>query len=371
MQTAISRQPQIKPLTALVIITIAAVLIYAYLWANDQLLEVGGPNQMRLDRDANLYIHIAGQLFKLEKSSHAVTQIDLSRFGVYDMVGDFDFFSNGDLLIRKGRYQPDMAQGILLYSRVIDKSEPLSHNNDEGLFRCQLSERICSRFGNVDFNSAFHLSIDRDDDSVYVSDTNRSIVRKYNSEGSQLALEKNQFWFPNHNMLWEKQLAVADTNHHAIKFLEIDTRQFGKVAHSFGVAAPEFGAKNWVFSFARVGEHWWVNNMNNQMAYGLIGVFDSNFAFQRMLPLPVDADPNDIAVFDQQVYISDLANNRIYQYDLRGQPMASDLPAAVTDYISILDGKRTNLITLKLIAIVLFVALVVAGFVVAMVQNRG
>lgn len=325
---------------------------------------------MRIDREGNLYIHIAGQLFKIDKDQQSATAYDLSSLGVYDLVGDYDFFANGDILIRRGSYNPGLVQGMLMFQRVIDNSEPEPHSPNEGLFRCRLGEGECLRFGNIDFNSAFHMVIDAENDNVYISDTNRSKIRKYNSEGVQLAVEENEFWFPNHNSLWNQQLVVADTNHHAIKFLDTKTEQFGKVQQQYAVNVPDFGFKTWVFSFARVGENWWVNNMGNDMAYGSLGVFNDKFKFQHMIDLPKDADPNDIVVFANQVFISDLANNRLYQLDFQGNLLEPSLPALVSDVMSSLESKRTIYISIKYLSIVLFVIFILGGFLVAFMQNR-
>ena len=366
-----AQSTQVKPLHALAIIVVAASLIFAYLWGNDQLLEVGGPNQMRLDRDGNLYIHISGQLFKIDKNDSSVTQTDLHQLGVFNLVGDFDFFANGDVLIRQGHYDPSLVEGIRMYKRITDSSAPVSQQAGEGLVRCSLISFECRRFGDVDFNSAFHLSIDPNEDTVYVSDTDRSVMRKYNSEGKQLAVKKVGFRFPNSNMLLENQLLVADTNHHVIKFLDSSNEHFAEVLHSYAVNDAEFGFKNWVFSFAQVGSSWWVNNMANTMSYGLVGIFDDNFKFQRLLKLPRSADPNDILQFNDTVYISDLANNRIYQFDSEGHALDRTMPPVIEDYMAGLNTKRILYKSVKFVAIGLFVVLLIAGFMMAYLQKQG
>jgi len=352
---------EIKPLHAIVVIAIALVLIYLYIWANGKWLEVGGPNQMRLDAEGNLYIHIAERLFRLDKNEASVKQYRLSDYGVYDMVGDFDFFANGDILLRKGHYDPGLVEGVQMYRRVIDQSDPRPTNPDEGLFRCQLDSRICSRFGQLDFNAAFHVLVDREYGDVYVSDTNRSAVRKYNSEGVEQSVDIDSFWFPNHSMLWNGYLLVADTNHHLIKALFTQNDDALKLFKAYPVAPAQFGSKNWVFSFARVADTWWVNNMGMDMVYGLVGIFDDDFHFKKMVNLPQDADPNDMLVFKQLVYITDLANNRIYQLDLDGNLQNSNLPESIRDYLADLDSQRMIYKAIKYLAVALFVIFFLSG----------
>ena len=370
-----SKPIEVSPRQALLVIAIAAILIYGYVWANNQLLEIGGPSQMRLDERGNLYINVSGQLFKINHEDQSVVQTDLRELGVQHMVGDFDFFSNGDVLLRRGDYDPDLIQGLQLYARIADASEPVPENPDEGLFRCNLSRHLCERFGNIDFHSAFHIVIDRDDDSVYISDTNRHSMRKYSQDGRQLA-NKDGFLFPNHSMIvnsetaGDKQLLVADTNHHTIKRIDVKTNSFGTVIERYPVNTPDFGFKNWVFSFAQVGENWWVNNMANTMSYGLVGMFDQNFRFIRLLNLPANADPNDIVVFNNLVYISDLANNRIYRFTVDGEPSTDPLPEVVADYLGHLDNSRIIISTIKYTSITLFALFLIAGFVFAARQEK-
>jgi hypothetical protein len=105
----------VKPLTAFLIILTGICLISLIFWARGESLDVGGPDQMQLDPDGNVVIHISDKLYRLTPSLELQASYDLAEMGVDDLVGDFAFFSNGDMLIRKGKYNPGLLESISRY----------------------------------------------------------------------------------------------------------------------------------------------------------------------------------------------------------------------------------------------------------------
>ncbi len=362
----------VKPLTAFLIVLTGICLISLIFWVRGESLNVGGPDQMQFDPDGNIVIHISDKLYRLTPSLELQDSYDLDEMGVYDLVGDFAFFSNGDMLIRKGKYDPGLLESISRYLRMTDTKAPVAKYDNEGLYRCSQGLKICSPFGRnqLDFDSAFHLSIDIKTDTVYVSDTSRHKLRKFDVQGNELAASEKGYKFPNQNSLQNDKLLVADTNHHAIQIVETDTENFGEILRSHSILNPTLKENIWPYSFAKIGVHWWVNNLNTSMSNGTIVIYDENWQFVKTVKLPTDADPFDFAVLGEQVLITDLNNNRIYQLDYQGQLISNSLPQEITEKLEQLRKSRLFYIYLSYIAVGLFAVFLIAGFTIAFIQNR-
>lgn len=365
----------VHPITALFVILISICLIGFIFWARGETLRVGGPDQVQYDHDGNIFIHIADTLYKFSPDFKHLQKYDLPQLGVYDLVGDFAFFSNGDMLIRRGKYQPGLLESIRRYMRQPDTKEPLAKLDNEGLYRCTLELRQCSAFGSghvqqMDFTSAFHLSIDPSTDTVYLSDTDRHKLRKFDAEGKQLAVQDKGYKFPNQNMLYDGKLLVADTNHHAVQVTDSSDDKFGEILKTHYVTESSLGAKKWTYSFAHVGGNWWVNNMDGGMSHGAVAIFDNQWRFIEKIQLPQDADPIDFVVLNDRVLITDLNNLRIYQLDYKGQLLHEALPSVLSEKLDALLNTQQNYRKLTVMAIVLFVLFLVMGFVIAIVKGR-
>jgi hypothetical protein len=361
----------VKPLTAFLIILTGICLISLIFWARGESLDVGGPDQMQLDPDGNVVIHISDKLYRLTPSLELQASYDLAEMGVDDLVGDFAFFSNGDMLIRKGKYNPGLLESISRYLRMTETKAPVATYDNEGLYRCSQGLKTCSPFGRnqLDFDSAFHLSIDIKTNTVYVSDTSRHKLRKFDAQGNELSVSEKRFKFPNQNSLQNDKLLVADTNHHAIQIVETDTENFGEILRSHSILNPILKENIWPYSFAKIGVHWWVNNLSTSMSNGTIAIYDKNWQFVETIKLPTDADPFDFAVLDEQVLITDLNNNRIYQLDYQGQLISNSLPQEITKKLAQLQKSRLFYIYLSYIAVGLFAVFLIAGFIVAFIQK--
>jgi len=363
---------EVHPTTAFVVIAIAACLLSFIFWARGEALNVGGPDQLQYDEQGNVFIHVADTLFKFSSDFTLLGKYELSQIGVYDLVGDFAFFSNGDILIRRGKYKPGFVESIRRYLRAPETKEPVATIEGEGLFRCNLESKQCSPFAsnNLDFDSAFHLSIDLATDTVYLSDTDRHKLRKFDKEGNQLAVQHSGYKFPNQNMLFDGTLLIADTNHHAVQMADISDERFGEIIKTFAVGHRSLGVKNWTYAFARVGDTWWVNNMDNTMSYGAVAIYDEQWNFIEAVNLPGDADPIDFAVLKDRVLITDLGNMRIYQLDYQGNLLDTPLPGELSVKLDVLLESQQSYRKLTIFAIALFIAFLVAGFTVAIVQSR-
>ncbi len=333
---------------------------------------MGGPDQMQFDPDGNVYIHISDSLYKLSPSLELLDKYTLAELGIYDLVGDFSFFTNGDMLVRLGNFEPGILESIVRYQRIADTQPPVTDRDNEGLYRCNLSLKQCSPFGStrVDFDSAFHLSIDTTSDTVYLSDTGRHKLRKYDAAGNELATKDNGYKFPNQNMLYNGMLLVVDTNHHAIQVADTTTENYGKILDTHSILNSSLKNDIWPYSLARVGNQWWVNNMGNNMSHGTVAIYNDAWEFVKTVDLPEGADPIDFAVLHNKVLITDLDNLRIYQVDFDGHLLSDPLPAEIPSKLAQLKQDRFHYKYMSYGITLLFVAFLLGGFIVAIRQAR-
>ncbi|MGD8567326.1 MAG: hypothetical protein PVJ39_04525 [Gammaproteobacteria bacterium] len=363
----------VNPVTAVTVILVAILLISLIFWARQAALMVGGPDQMQVDPEGNVVIHVADTLYKVSPDLELMGEIDLPSMGVHNLVGDFAFFANGDLLIRRGNYEPGFIQSLVRYARLPDPEEPVAKKDDKGLYRCQLANGECSRFGtgDLDFDGAFHLSIDRATDTVYLADTGRHILRKFDHGGKELAVQKHGYRFPNQLQIHDNELLVADTNHHAVQIAQTGDENFGEIITTHRVSDDALGDDSWTYSFAKVGNHWWVNNMGHTMSHGTVAIYDNQWQFQQAINLPASADPIDIAVFRNRVWISDLSNIGIYQLDFDGRLLDTPLPQTIARQLATLKENQGFYQHVNYAMVGLFVLFLVAGFTLAITQARG
>ncbi len=407
----------VNPWVATIILSAFGALIAVAFWAYGEAAGIDGPSHMHRDPSGNIAILVHNRLVRHTAAGEFTRAYDLSALGVESMVGDFAFFSNGDLLIRRGKYDPGLLRGLAIYLRLTNTREPVAQSGQEGMFRCNLESATCSRFGSdaLDFNETFHAYVDWRNDDVYIADTSRHVVRKFDRAGVPRGVQSDGLWYPNHIELFDDGVYVVNTNHHRIDVF--DARAFGggeagsssaalqgdsgsaqpngihdePVTHprrmnvvnpstskvgapttSFNVvpADAHLGDNVWPAFFARVGAGWWVNMMAYNMTHGRIVVFDAQWKFQRVLATPSHASPGALLALDNRVLISDARSDRVFQFDYDGNMLddfdSPELRAVVGDVASL----RSFYNGVVIATMVVFGAGIAAGVGVAVWQAR-
>lgn len=313
----------LNPYQIIAILVFFIGIIFLWNWANSRALDHMGPVHLHKNGKGALFIQVKNDLIEYDTDGNFVAQHDLTTLGLEKLLGDFAFFNNGDILLAKRQDLPGIDENLSAYKRETNKRPVESGNSGDGLFRCSLQDLTCERFGNktLDFGRAFHLYISPEDESVYVADSSRHSLRKYSQDGTELASRVTGFKFPNQLLVENKKLYIADTNHHSIHVVKADTDNFAQTIEMNNVIHPEAreSGKIWPSSLARVGTHWWVNNMGTGMAFGSVDIYDDNWEFKKSLNLPEKADPVSILEFNDQILISDFNLHRIYQFDRDGE----------------------------------------------------
>jgi hypothetical protein len=333
---------QVNPLVAALVIVLAVVTLGVKFWADGEAKAFGGPAEMRVARDGHLFIQIDNQLLEHDDRGVFIKRHDLGPLGVTRFIGGFDFFANGDVLLRRGVYDPSFIDNLRAYQRKTNQLSLTPDSPDAGLARCDLTAGYCERFGDgIDFKSAYGVAIDRERGDVYFSDTSRHVLRKFSAQGQERAVGAAGFKFPNHIAVTAEGLLVADTNHHAVKRVTAATESFADTKTSWAIdpADAKRHEQTWTRYFAKVDDQWLVINMMNTMSDGGVYVFDSAWEYLRRVELPANADPIAIVAFGDRALVSDYNNDVVYEL-IGNAPPTAFVSEGLTQALEEQRGKR-------------------------------
>ncbi|MGB5626980.1 MAG: hypothetical protein WBM61_14695, partial [Woeseiaceae bacterium] len=256
---------KVHPLIATLVIVLTILALGVWVWGSGEAKKIGGPAELRMGPNGHLYIQIHNQLLEHDADGVFLRQHDLGKIGVELVMGAIAFFSNGDILIRRGPDPRSLSDNVRAYQRRSNARSLAPLSAESGLFRCDLEATTCERFGStgIDFKAAHSIFIDWQTDEVYITDTTRHVLRKYSADGEELSEPVTGFKFPNQLLMQDGQLYVADTNHHQVRILDSRPQSFGKLLKVIDVVPPDASraGQTWPSHFARVGDEWWVNNM--------------------------------------------------------------------------------------------------------------
>ncbi|MBT8066650.1 MAG: hypothetical protein KJO09_05375 [Gammaproteobacteria bacterium] len=368
----------VHPLVAALVIVMAIVALGIWTWGSGEAANIGGPSELRIDPDGHLYIQIGNQLIEHDSDGAFLRVHDLGDIGVDLFLGSFGFFSNGDILLRRGPDPRSFLDNIRAFQRKTNQHSLAADTPETGMYRCDLDTKACSVFGEeaIDFKAAHGIFIDWLTNDVYIADTTRHVLRKYAEDGAVLAGPIAGFKFPNQLMLFDEMLLVADTNNHVIRMVDAGISSFGDDQGRADVVSAEARAagQTWPSHFARVGEEWWVNNMRNNMAEGGLYIFDDDWRYVRKAELPRNADPIALVAFDDEVLVSDWNNDRVYRIASNGERLADFESAGLQGLVEDAQEARQRFEVYKYLGVLLFALMfggvLVRGLAVSMSTQR-
>lgn len=311
-----------KTLKALVV---AAIVIGSLLslgvkfWADGQATAIEGPSFMVDTPQGDLAIMAGQSIYFVDSLGKTRRSIDLNAEGLQTH-GDYDFFSNGDLLIYHSNAEQGFVQSIETFVRARQtRLDPPVEG--EGLYRCNGLAQDCRLFSPElpAFYTSFRIFIDRSKDDVFVADTSRFKLYRLNSAGKIIASSDKGLKFPNQILLENNRLYVANTNHHSIKILDPSINDF---AQELGNHEAILNSKHrWPSQLASTDKNWWVIIADNNMNRGRLQLFDKSWQKLLSPKLEHDADPLGIVSFANQVWISDWSNFKISRFSIDGKPL--------------------------------------------------
>lgn len=367
----------VHPLVVALVLILTGIAIGTWMWGSGLAAGIGGPAELKADPDGHAYVQIQDKLVEHGANGQYLKTHSLGDMGVDIFLGGFDFFSNGDILLRLGPDPRSTGDNLRAFQRTSNEQSIEPESPGSGLFRCELDTKSCTRFGQdgVDFKAAHGIFIDRRTDDVYISDTTRHLLRKHSSDGTALSGSVGGFKFPNQLLIFDENLYVADTNHHEVRVIDPLTESFGEELGRKNVTpeAAIAARQTWPSHFIRVGNGWWVNNMRTGMNQGGIYLFDDNWRFTRTLDLPDDADPIALLAVRDEVWISDWYNDKVRRFSRTGEPLSDLDSSGLNDILSLsrVERRKFEMIGFSGIALFLFVlaGLAVRGFAVGMSKD--
>jgi hypothetical protein len=354
---------KVHPAVAALVVALSIMAIGIRIWASGEAMALGGPAQLLRDPAGNTYVQIQNQLLQHDQAGKFQRRHDLGELGVDVVIGAIGFFSNGDILLRRGPDQRSLFDNISAFQREENTNTIKSEAIQVGLARCDLVTMECSSFGAspIDLQTTFGLYIDWRTDDVVISDTSRHTLRKYSSNGVEVADPVRGFNFPNQLKSDDEKLLVADTNNHRIAVVDSADVSFGEIIRSVDVVPAEAGRRSerWPSHFTQVGDEWWVNNMKSDMRDGGIYAFDKDWNFKHRIPLPDDADPISILAFGSGALISDWDNDRVHYIDSSAKALPDFESSGLNDVIEESRSSRLHYQALSWVGVILFAVVLI------------
>ena len=351
-------ESKVHPAVALVVIILVVLAMGLWTWGTGQAKAIGGPAGLLVDPAGHLYIRIQNLLLEHDTDGRFIERHDLSNLGIEQVIGAIGFFSDGDMLVRRGPDPRSVFDNMRAFLRRSNKRSLAPESQDTGLHRCDLRSKECTVFGSapIDFKAAVGLFIDRETDEVYVSDTSRHVLRKYSRDGEALAGPADGFKFPNQLLVYENRLLVADTNHHRIRAVDPATSEFGSELQAIEVipTVAKRAGRNWPSHFARVGDEWWINIMRKGMNQGGIHIFSDAWTFDREVRLPDGADPIALLPFGGAVLINDWNNDRVWRVSADGELLGSFVSPGLAQVVAESEIERRQFQVLAYLALAVF-----------------
>lgn len=349
---------KVHPLLAALVTLSAIAALSIWAWGTGQAKSVGGPSQLAVAPDGHFFLQVGHSLLEHDEAGNFIREHDLRALGVERSVGGIAFFSNGDLLVRRGSDTRSLLDNLRALRRA---SNPPSIEPDaaaSGLARCRLAISRCGGFGSppIDIKAAYGVFIDWQTDHVYLSDTTRHVLRKYDGDGRELAPPASGFRFPNGIVLVDGRLMLADTNHRRVVALDPANDRFADELDSIDVVpgAAQRAGHAWPNDVVRVGDHWWVNLVQSDMSFGGIYVFDDNWRFRLRIPLPPGADPVDLLPFGNEILVSDWHNETLWRIDAATLDVAPFSSRGLAATVARSEERRRHYETVAWLGIALF-----------------
>ncbi|MCG8427972.1 MAG: hypothetical protein MI754_11500 [Chromatiales bacterium] len=313
---------ELSPLAIVLILALFGLLGTPIYLNYNASIELPHLTHMHQAPNGHLFILLGDELYEYDQGLNHYRIIDLNTLGAHSRIGDFAFFSNGDLLIRQGVNNSTLVSNTQRYARMKNTTPDTANNNDQGLMRCQLDNHACSPFGNppLNLNDTFHLNIDWDTDRVFLTDSSRHALKVYTTDGTLLTKTDTQLKFPNQLLFNDDRLYVANTNRHELSVYTLTDGHLTKdTERSFKTDKTAFTSNNFPASLLVTEEEIWVINYTPSMANGEVIRFSHEGDPIDKLETPQDADLFSMASTDNQVLISDYHNSKIYRYSLQGE----------------------------------------------------
>ncbi|WP_041522273.1 NHL repeat-containing protein [Gilvimarinus agarilyticus] len=297
---------------AIIIVALSSLAMMLYLWAGAKRAEPPSYGFMHPDGQ-QLAVNFGSHLVWLDDAGRERAALDIADLGLRP-VGDFGFFSDGDLLLYHRSEPYSVLDNLAAFFRL-RASREVAASSDEGFYRCDLELERCRRLADSEQHPArsFRLLILPDTDTILLADTADHALYKLTPEGRQLASNQRDCKFPNQLLWHEGDVWLADNNHHRVVSVSSATDNFGRKRQT--ITTELGGEHRWPHQLAASDEGIWVLVGNNAMANGRLQFYRWSGAAERRLPLAGVDDPLAISFWRDHLWVSDFAEPKLLKID--------------------------------------------------------
>lgn len=307
--------------TAAVVLTFFVFIIASWTYFNTQSLLVDAPSFVKQHPNGNLFFQLGNDFYEATPEGKDIHHFALSFVGITQTIGDFDFFSNGDLLLYATDYHPSFKENVKTIIRAPDSSAREA-GESEGFYRCDIYQGNCTRFGQdlPVFTRGFRLIVDSND-NVYIADTSRHRLIKVSPSGEKIGSLATGLKFPNDLYWQDDSLWVVNTNHHEVLEIAATTSNFGEKLSSFKASLPR---RKFPADLERVGNTWLVLTMDNDMQRGKLAQF--SFVGEQMSIVDLERGADIVGVISTggRVILPDVKHMRYRSINSKNLEPAND-----------------------------------------------
>lgn len=313
---------KLKPIVMAFIILGSIFTLGLKFYLDHSALSVDRPSFIKTSPNNKIAILFGNSIFITDSHGERLNQINFDDIGL-KLKGDFDFFSNGDLLVYSNKEEPTLLENLKQYARL-KETRTDKPSNDNGFYRCHISSKTCKKFTNnlPAFHSTFRLLIDRLTDTIYIADTPKFALYKVNSDGLILAQNTDGLHFPNQLFLLNGNLHIANTNTNSIKIVHTKTEKFGDEIINHRASIDD--ENRWPSELIKTPDGWWVSIAGSNMQNARIQMYDDNWKPSKIVnPDTRHTDLWAMAINNGIVYVTDWSNIDIYRFDLTGTQLSN------------------------------------------------
>lgn len=305
---------------------------------------------LALYQKERLYGPVRGTVFKTGEvmiASHAYLheftdgkrdrKIPLKLLGLGPVVTDMVALDNGDVLLG-------------------DVDHAAVKRCDLGAFTCRTIYDASGAGG--PFGKSFKIAVDEKHDRIYATDAENHRLLALNFEGRIMATTPpsgSEFVYPNDVILTtEGLLAIVDTEHSRVAFVDPEATPFGKVADSFNTATKlAIQGFTTPIGLARGAEgSYWAVIASNLAQKGDVVEFagaEPHGGIKRA-DLGLDADPLSLLALPDRILVMDPSNLRVRTVMMDGKVAADFGGKEFTDELQTTGRRKQTVETLRLVA---------------------
>lgn len=370
---------EINPLLAFAIIVAFVIPIVFLFWITDeQSTAKAGSFFLQTDAKGNLSIQVDDKIHRIN-DQNAIQTFDLKPLGVAKLMGNIEYFSNNDVLIRTGNIDYGLRAYFSLFAFPDEADEDVrqsamqENTGGEGqLLRCNLKNYQCKLFTPDDRNIPwrYRAKIDRETNELYLTEGLHHQLIKFSATGEVISIRSEDLKFPKRVREHKGKFFLTDTNNHRVEFFTSDNEAFGTSINKHHVVPNKDNDAEWPLDAIYFAKHWWIINKRNGMQHGTLLRFDEQWKWIDSLAVPETADLIDMLVYQNRLLVSDIATGDILQFNAQGNRLDNFSITPQASYFDKLEKKYQYYDDLKTYTIITLAILFVGGFAIAIVIGR-